>query len=74
MSAAPADHMAIDQHGTTLHGLGPHPRKGLLERLDRKHADRIYVDKRDGRSVHVGWIVAGQWWTVYRVERMEGEA
>lgn len=65
--------MAIDQYGNTEHNLGPHPRKGLLERLDRKHASKVYVDKKDGRSVHIGWIVAGRWFTVYEVKRMERE-
>ena len=63
--------MAIDQYGQTHHNLGQHPRKALLERLGRKHADKMYVDKKDGSSVHIGWIIAGLWLSVYRVEPLE---
>ena len=42
------------------------PRKDLLEYCGRKHADKIYRDKKDGATVHVGYIVAGQWWTFYK--------
>lgn len=63
--------MAIDQHGHTYHGLGEHPRKALLERLGRKHADKVYVDKKDGRVAHIGYIIAGLWLTLYKVERWE---
>jgi hypothetical protein len=65
------DSMAIDQYGQTFHGLGPHPRKALLERLSRKHAAKMYVEKKDGSSVHIGWIIGGLWLTVYSVTRME---
>lgn len=63
--------MAIDQYGRTVHDLGPHPRKGLLAKLGAKHATKVYVDKRDGRSVHIGYVVQGRWFTIYWVERME---
>lgn len=65
------NHMAIDQYGTTYHDLGPHPRKALLERLDRKRASKMYMDKTDGRVLHIGWVIAGHWLTVFEVNRME---
>jgi len=65
------EHMAIDQYGHTYHALGKYPRKGLLEKLNRKHASKMYADKKDGRTVHIGWIIGGLWLTVYTVERME---
>ena len=61
-------HMAIDQYGNTYHDLGAHPRKALLAKLGRKHAERMYVDGHDGKSYHIGWIIGGLWLTVYRVE------
>lgn len=64
------DHMAIDQYGNTLHALGPYPRKALLERLGRKHADRMYVDDSEGRPHHIGYVIAGRWLTLYKVERI----
>ncbi len=68
------EHMAIDQYGTTYHGLGQWPRKALLARLGRTGASKMYVDKLDGRSVHIGWIIAGLWLTVYCIKPMECEA
>ncbi len=62
--------MAIDQYGQTYHDLGPHPRKALLERLSRERASKMYVDTPKG-TVHIGYIVAGLWLTLYSVERIE---
>lgn len=56
--------MAIDQFGDTFHGLS-HPRKDLLERLDRKHADKMYT----GKGIHIGYIIAGHWLKIYRVNQ-----
>lgn len=60
-------HVAIDQYGTRLYLHGKHPRKLLLEQLNRKHASKVYLDKKDGGTVHVGYIVAGSWWSLYRL-------
>lgn len=68
------NHMAIDQHGETFHGLGPHPRKALLARVGRKSARKMYCDKISGGSVHVGWIIGQHWFTVYEVKPMERKA
>ena len=66
-------YMAIDQYGNTYHGL-KHPRKDLLEKLCMRHADKMYVDKLDGSSKHIGYIIAGHWLTVYKVTPMERDA
>ena len=68
------EHMAVDQYGQTYHALGPHPRKALLERLYAKKATRMFVDKKGGPPVHIGWIIRGHWLTVYEVARMERAA
>ena len=67
-------HMAIDQYGTTYHGLGAHPRKALLDRLSRSTARRMYVDGADGATYHVGWVIGGLWLNVYSVEPMRVSA
>jgi len=36
-------YMAIDQYGTTYHGL-TRPRKDLMERIGRKHVAKMYTD------------------------------
>lgn len=66
-------YMAIDQYGQIEHGLGRYPRKELLERCGTKHADRMYVDSASKGTLHIGWVIAGRWFTVYSVERMENK-
>lgn len=63
-------YMAINQYGNTYHGLEK-PRKDLLERLGRRHADKMYVDSKGGNTLHIGYIIGGEWLTVYKVQRME---
>jgi hypothetical protein len=64
--------MAVDQYGTTLHGLR-HPRKDIMNRMSYKSAQKMYVDTTDGRTLHIGYIVGPHWFTVYEVTRMERE-
>ena len=59
--------MGIDQYGTHYDDLGKYPRKELLARLGYKQAKKMYVDKKDGTTVHCGYVV-GHWWiTLYEV-------
>ena len=62
-------YMAVDQNGNCYHGL-THPRKELCERLGRKHADRMYIDHSDGTVSHIGYIIAGLWLRLHKVERV----
>jgi hypothetical protein len=64
-------HIARDQFGKTWDCFTDHPRKELLEQLGRRHADKIYVDRKDGSARHVGWIIAGLWLTVWKVRPIE---
>ena len=64
--------MAIDQYGTTYHGL-THPRKDLLDKLCRSSASKMYVDSKDGKTYHTGYVIAGLWLTVYSVQPMRKE-
>lgn len=66
-------YMAVDQYGQAIHGL-ERPRRDLLAKLGAKHAAKMYVDKLDGSTVHVGYIVARRWFTVYCVTRWERKA
>ena len=59
--------MAIDQYNQTYHNLGQHPRKALLDRLYSKHADKMYIDGKDGKSYHTGYIIGGMWLKLYKV-------
>ena len=31
------------------------------------HVSRMYVDKKDGRTVHVGYVVGKLWLTAYQI-------
>ena len=68
-----ATYMAIDQYGTTYHNL-KHPRKDLLKRLYSSKASKMYVDGKDGKIYHIGYVIAGFWLTVYAVKPMRKEA
>lgn len=61
--------MAVDQYGNTEHGL-TRPRKDLMARAGVQHADKMYVDGKDGKAYHTGYIVAGCWYTVCEVTPM----
>ena len=65
-------YMAVDQYGTTVHGL-EYPRRDLQRQFGGR-ARKMYQDKKDGTMVHVGYIVGKQWFTLYKVERMERSA
>jgi hypothetical protein len=73
-STRPKKIMGRDQYGRAYHDLGAHPRKALLDRLVRKHAAKIYIDKEEGPPVHIGYIIAGLWITLYQIEPWEREA
>jgi hypothetical protein len=63
--------MGIDQYGTTYHDLGKYPRKELLSRLNYKNAQKMYRDKKDGSTVHCGYVIGGLWIGLYKVEPFE---
>ncbi len=65
---------AVNQYGEKIVLRGEHPRKELLEALGRSSAAKMYQDKKDGRIVHVGYIVGGLWWTFYEVTPWERAA
>jgi hypothetical protein len=66
--------MARDQYGETYHNLGAHPRMALLAYFGRKHADKMFIDKKSGPPMHVGYIIAGHWLTLYDVAPWERNA
>ncbi|MBV9667307.1 MAG: hypothetical protein JO327_04175 [Nitrososphaeraceae archaeon] len=63
--------MGIDQYGQTYHNLGKFPRKELLQRLGSTHAERMYVDKKNGTTVHCGYVIARLWISLYEVQPFE---
>ena len=67
--------MAIGHRGTVLHGLPvKYPRKALLARLSARNARKVYTDRIDtGESIHIGYIVNGEWFTLYQVHEWRGD-
>ena len=63
--------MAVDQYGQTYHDLGAHPRKELLARLGYRKANKMYTDKTDGTTCHVGYVIGPHWLTLYEVTPFE---
>lgn len=67
-------YLAVDQHGQTFRYL-KHPRKELCAILGRQHVAKMYVDKvagpNAGKSVHVGYVIAGLWLTLYEMKPVE---
>ena len=61
-------YMATDQHGNTYHMYNEKsPRKWLLHHFGRKNAQKMYVDGKDGKAIHTGYIIAGHWLSVFQV-------
>ena len=60
-------YMATDQYGETYHIGDNPPRQWLLDRLGRKHADKMYCDTKSGKTRHIGYVIACRWLTIYRV-------
>jgi hypothetical protein len=63
--------IGIDQYGQVYHALGQHPRQELLGRLGYSHARKMYVDKKDGSTLHIGYVIGSLWITLYGIERIE---
>jgi acyl-CoA synthetase (NDP forming) len=60
------NYMARDQYGQTVM-IHKHPRKELCERVGIRHADKMYIDTPEGAK-HVGYVIGGQWFTVWGLE------
>jgi hypothetical protein len=60
-------YLGLDQYGDKYVLKTDHPRQELLRHFARQHCAKMYRDKKDGGSQHVGWIIAGRWIEVFRV-------
>lgn len=66
--------LARDQYGNEILLTSEHPRKELMDKLDSSHADRLYRNKVDGRTVHVGYVIRHHWYTFYTLTPWEQKA
>ena len=44
-----------------------YPRKELLEQLGYKHADKMYRDTKNKKSVHIGYVIGQHWIEVFKL-------
>lgn len=71
--------MGMDQHNHCFHNLGDDPKQELLRRIGAKTAHKMYVDKLNGESVQVGYIIKTPrredlWVTLYNLTEWERPA
>lgn len=59
-------YMGVDQYGNTYH-LDKHPRKELIEKIGGGRVSKMYQDTKDGKTMHVGYVIGRHWVDVYRV-------
>jgi len=58
--------IAIDQYGNKIF-IDKHPRKELAEYHGVQHIDKMYQDGKDGKAIHVGYVVSGHWYDVLAI-------
>lgn len=64
--------LARDQYGNVHEIFSTnYPRAWLMEYYSVRSARKIYRDRKDGSMRHVGWIVAGHWFSVFRLCSLE---
>ena len=68
-------YLAIGNRGSEHHltDSKQSPRAQLLAILGRKSARKVYVDRKDGSTAHIGYIVASEWYTIYTVCDWQGK-
>jgi hypothetical protein len=65
------NYIGIDQYGKT-YPIEKHPRLELLKALGRSKAERMMVDDMEGRSHHVGYVIAQLWIQIYSIKEWRG--
>lgn len=60
-------YIAIDQYNTYI-PIEKHPRKELMDYFGARHADKMCIDSKSGKTFHVGYIVRGHWCRVVGIE------
>lgn len=59
--------IGIDQYGHVYKNLGKFPRRALMERLSGA-VSKMYIDDKEGNSKHIGYVIGGNWVTLYKLE------
>lgn len=56
--------VCIDQHGNAIYNCKT--LKELKDRVGGKRVEKIYIDKKDGGRVWIGYVIKGRWFGVYQ--------
>ncbi len=59
-------YLGIDQWGNHFTIL-TRPRKELMKQIGIKHVGKMYIDLKDGKSEHIGYVVGKHWVTIYEI-------
>lgn len=60
-------YIAIDQYGTTYQIGNNPPRKWLLNFFGATKADKMFVEKKDGTTKHIGYVIQKLWISVFKI-------
>lgn len=58
----------IDQYGSKFFATTI---KDLKEQIGRTKASKMYVDGKDGKTYHIGYVIGDHWLTAYQPVRKE---
>jgi hypothetical protein len=58
----------IDQYGDKWYA---NTVKSLCKQIGRSKARRMYIDKKDGSTKHIGYVVGNLWCTAYKPVEMD---
>ena len=60
-------YLAIDQFGNKVF-IEKYPRKELIDYVGKSNVSKMYVDNKDGKTYHIGYVVSNHWFTVLGLE------
>jgi hypothetical protein len=60
--------IGIDQNGDKIMIYSNYPRKYLIDYFGTTYIKKMYQDDKNGRRMHVGYIIDGYWYKLYKVE------
>lgn len=68
-------YLAVNQYGekVSLPRADQSPRKQLAQQLGTSKLEKMYIDKKNGSTAHVGYVAGDEWWTLFEVHAWEGK-
>ena len=66
-------YIGIDQYGNHYH-IKKYPRKELIEQIGIQHVKKMCIDKKDGSTDHVGYVIGDHWIEVFEIHSWGGRS